>query len=62
MSRIISANRTAKILGVTPQLVRERLKRGVWAFGRAIPPSESGKQHWTYEVYVPQLMRYLGER
>ena len=62
MSRIISANKTAKILGVTPQLVRERLKRGVWTFGRAISPEESGKEHWTYEVYVPKLMEYLGER
>ena len=62
MSRIISANKTAKILGVTPQLVRERLKRGVWTFGRAISPEESGKEHWTYEVYVRKLMEYLGEK
>jgi hypothetical protein len=59
--KIISANKAAEIMGCPARLVRERLRRGVWKFGRAIQPTENSKQ-WTYEVYTDQLRRYLEGR
>jgi len=60
MKRIISAEEAARIIGCSSQMVRERLKRGIWQFGRAIPP-ETKNGYWTYEVYVDKLNKYLGE-
>lgn len=57
--RIISAQKAAKLLGVDQRTVAERLRNGIWTFGRAIPPEQSGKRYWTYEVYVDLLQNYL---
>lgn len=58
MKRIISARRAAQIIGCSSQLVRERLKRGIWTFGRAIKPASSNG-YWLYEVYVDEMEKYL---
>jgi len=56
--RIISAKAAAVRLGCSPQMVRERLKRGIWKFGRALPPNETHR-HYIYEIYSDQLEEYL---
>ena len=41
---ILSAKQAAKILGVSPQCVRERIKRGIWTFGEMIPKEKTGNK------------------
>ncbi len=49
----------AKLLGTSPQGVREHMKRGVWDLGSVIPPKKKGG-HWQYHIYRPKLDRLLG--
>ena len=56
--KIISAKAAAIMLGCSYQMVRERLKKGIWTFGRAIPPNDTHR-YYIYEVYSDQLMEYL---
>ena len=58
MKKIISASAAARLIGCDPQIVRERLRKGIWKFGRAIPPKEH-RLNWTYEVYPEALEEYL---
>lgn len=58
MKKIISASAAAKLIGCDSQMVRERLRRGMWTFGRAIPPDKD-HAYWTYEVYPDALGKYL---
>lgn len=63
MKNIISAGEASRRLGCSPQTVRERLKRGMWSFGKAYSPEQTGLQQWVYEVYTDQLDAYLrGEK
>ena len=57
MKRILTAREAAGYLGCPAQLVRERLRKGIWTFGRAIPPNE--KKTWTYEIYTEKLLEYI---
>lgn len=59
MKNIISAEEASRLIGCSPQTVRERLKRGMWSFGRAYSPKLTGLTQWVYEVYVDQLETYL---
>ena len=49
----------AKLLGTSPQGVREHMKRGLWDLGSVIPPKKKGGQ-WQYHIYKPKLYRLLG--
>ena len=51
----------AKELGVSPQAVREHLKRGIWKFGIALSPETTGKSTWEYHIYRCKLDKYLGK-
>ena len=63
MKNIISAEEASRRIGCSPQLVRERLKRGMWSFGMAYSPKVTGLTQWVYEVYVDQLEEFLkGEK
>ena len=54
---VISAKMASDILGVSPQSVREHIKKGVWTFGQYIP-HKSGKG--TYLIYRSRLMKFIG--
>ena len=58
MKEILSAKKTADILGISPQSVREHIKKGVWDFGQYIP-HKSGKG--TYLIYRSKLMKFIGK-
>lgn len=58
---ILSANEAAKILGCSAQMVRERIKRGIWKFGECIPKSKSGNEFKnTYCIYRTKLYQHIG--
>ena len=56
---LLSAQEAAKIIGCSPQMVRERIKRGIWTFGEVIPKSKSGNAQNSYLINRQKLMRYL---
>lgn len=49
----------AKLLGTSPQGVREHMKRGVWDLGSVVPPKRKGGQ-WQYHIYRSKLDKHLG--
>ena len=57
----MNATEAAKIIGCSPQMVRERIKRGIWKFGEVIPKGRSGNSKDSYLINRKKLMRYLGE-
>ena len=57
MQEVMSAEKAAKELGVSPQAVRERIKKGIWPFGEVVT-GKNGKN--TYLIYRSQMERYLG--
>ena len=57
---IISAAEAARILGVPPQMVRERIKRGIWKFGRRIPKEKFGGKQDRYEIYTQKMLNQIG--
>ncbi len=54
MKSILSASQTAKIIGCSEQMVRERMKRGIWAIGIVVPPKKKDG-NYTYEVIPRKL-------
>lgn len=56
---LINATEAAKIIGCSPQMVRERIKRGIWTFGEVIPASKMGNKQNSYLINRKKLMRYL---
>ena len=50
MKDILSANQTARIIGCAPQMVRERIKRGIWTFGTVVTAKEAGNTQNSYEI------------
>ena len=61
MKDILTANQTARVIGCGPQRVRERIKRGIWAFGSVVTRKESGNaQKNTYEINKHKLADFLG--
>ena len=59
MYDILSANQAAKVIGCTPQKVRERLKRKIWTFGVVIPANKTGHCQDSYEISKKQLASFL---
>ena len=60
MKDILSANQTARIIGCSPQTVRERIKRGIWTFGTVVTAKEAGNTQNSYEINKYQLAAHLG--
>ena len=60
MRDVLSSTQAAKVIGCGPQMVRERIKRGIWKFGTAIEPKKSGNtQKTSYEVNKQELADWL---
>lgn len=59
MKQILNACQAARIIGCNPQIVRERIKRNIWTFGRFIPKEKTGKKLDSYEIVLNDLCRYL---
>lgn len=59
MRDILNANQTARVMRCAPQMVRERIKRNIWTFGRAVTPEESGRKLTGYEINKRELAEFL---
>ena len=60
MREILSAAQTARVIGCAPQMVRERIKRGIWTFGSVVAAKQSGNVQCSYEVKKRDLADWLG--
>ena len=60
MREILSAAQTARVIGCAPQMVRERIKRGIWTFGSVVTAKQSGNVQCSYEVKKRDLADWLG--
>ena len=61
MSELLSANQAAKVIGCSPQKVRERLKRRIWTFGRHISKKDLGNEYKDeYNISINKLADFLG--
>lgn len=59
MHAVLNAKQTAMLLGCGSPRVSERVKRGYWDIGRAIPPK--GKRgNYTYEIIPKKLSEQFG--
>ena len=60
MREILSAAQTARVIGCAPQMVRERIKRGIWTFGSVVTAKQSGTAQSSYEIKKRDLADWLG--
>ena len=57
---IMSAREASKIIGCTPEAVRQRIRLGVWDFGECIPKKITGRKQDTFVIYRRKLYRHIG--
>ena len=57
MKQRVPLSEAAAILGVSPQSVREHMKRGVWDLGNIVTISPKRKQ---YHIYRAKLNKLIG--
>lgn len=60
MRDIINSTQAAKVIGCGPQMVRERIKRGIWTFGSVVTAKQSGRMQNAYEINITKLANFLG--
>lgn len=51
----------AKELGVSPQAVREHMKKKLWNLGDVLSPKQTEKKQWEYHIYRAKLDKHLGK-
>lgn len=62
MKEILSAQEAARVIGCSPQKVRERMKRGLWDLGEVISKRDLGNTTKTeYNIFRFKLERFLGK-
>ena len=57
----VSIKRAAKELGMSPQAVREHMRRGLFDLGDYIPKDKTGKKTDEFHVYRPKFDKHLGK-
>ncbi len=60
MKEILKPPEVARILGVSPQSVREHIRRGVWKFGDCIPKKEMDKSTDEFNIYRAKFEKFIG--
>lgn len=60
MREILNASETARVIGCGSQMVRERIKRGIWTFGNVVTAKQSGNRQASYEINKRALAEWLG--
>lgn len=61
MKEIMRPPEVARILGVTPQFVRQHIRLGIWDFGECIPKSKRGKSTDEFIIYRSRFERWRNE-
>lgn len=61
MREIMSASAAAKIIGCSPQMVREQMRRGNWDLGDVITKKQTGLSNDRFIVFRWKLEKLLGK-
>jgi hypothetical protein len=59
MIDIINAKQASRVIGCSPQMVRERIKRNIWTFGNVVTSKDTGRQLNSYEINIQKLADFL---
>ena len=59
MKDILNAAQTAKVIGCSPQMVREKIRHNIWPFGNLIPAKQYNRKKDGYEINKYALARWL---
>lgn len=59
MKEILTAPEAARLLGIEPKVMRFNLEKGIWKFGKVVPPGITGKKSNTYMVYARQMCEFF---
>lgn len=57
----MSAAEAARILGCSPEAVRQRIRLGIWKFGECIPGKKTGRKSDSFIVYRRKLYNHIGK-
>lgn len=60
MKDILKPPVVARILGVSPQCVRENIRRKIWTFGECIPKEKNHKKTDRFYIYRTKFEAYIG--
>lgn len=55
MKEVLNASEAARVLGIPAKVVRFRIEKGIWTFGRKVP----GKKQGTYIINTREMYRYF---
>lgn len=59
---ILKPPEVARILGVSPQYVREHIRRGIWKFGECVPKKVRGKTTDEFNIYRAKFENHIGRK
>lgn len=59
---ILKPTEVARILGVSPQYVREHIRRGIWKFGECVPKKVRGKTTDEFNIYRAKFENHIGRK
>lgn len=57
----MSAAAAARILGCSPEAVRQRIRLGIWRFGECIPGKKTGHKSDVFVIYRRKLYQHMGK-
>ena len=55
----MTVKEVSQLLGVSPQTVRERMKRGIWQIGTISKSRSTGIR--TYDIFRPRVEELIGK-
>lgn len=60
MKDILKPPEVARILGCSPQAVREHIRRGIWDFGECVPKKKRNKTTDEFNIYRAKFKAHIG--
>lgn len=57
---ILKPPQVAHILGVSPQSVREHIRRGLWTFGECVPKKKRDRCTDEFNIYRSKFEAHIG--
>lgn len=58
-SEKVSVEEAAERIGCNPGKVRKYLREGIWKFGYALSPKQTGKQNWEFNIFREPFENFL---
>lgn len=59
---ILKPPQVARILGVSPQSVREHIRRGIWTFGECVSHKKRDRSTDEFNIYRARFEAFIGRQ